>query len=765
MIKLIIHQGKIVHDLTIKKKLILLSSTISLIILVYSLTMAYGAFEKYVNNSKTKTLVNLSVKMSAVLHELQKERGASAGFIGSKGSKFASILPAQHSSTDKKLKELKTFFNGLDIEEVNLIRQNINFASISKMRSRVRNLSAPVKEAVTFYTSLNKKIIDTISKFSIIPENPNIRTIFSSYVVYISSKERAGVERALFSVVFSRDMFATNLFGKVSALVSEQKTLLNLFSNITNKKILRGFRKLESHPSFIEVQRMRDVAFSRNSNYNIDSVYWFKTSTNKINQLKIFEDKLAVFMIEQAESDVAQALGALLFIIIASGIIIFMVIVLSRSITNTITSSISKFSVFINNVNNGNFSNLKLSGMGKDEMGELAKILQTLIQTFASLITKINTSIYQATKDDFSYELNDEGLKGDFAQAILMAKSGVIAIKEAHENQKVIKFSANVRSVGHLADGLKLVQGEITDIVNKLVIVKSNTEKTSELSTTSMKEVEEILISLNTLVEHISDSNVSIESLNIQTNEVASVVDLIKDVANQTNLLALNAAIEAARAGEHGRGFAVVADEVRKLAERTQKATGEITISINSIKQEATIIQEKSSTMTVLAEESSTAIKHFNDTMLNLDNDSKSLASTIGNMENIVFVTLVKIDHILFKSNAYDTIVDRKVDAKFAKHTECRLGKWYETSGKERFGITNSFKAANAPHKNVHDKVHDNLEFINDEDLRIENQDTIVENFKAMENSSDELFALLVSMTEELEAQNSKAEEQDLLTN
>ena len=157
--------------------------------------------------------------MSAVLHELQKERGSSAGFIGSGGRKFANILPRQRVLTDKKIQELKTFCNGSDLKEVKIMQNNINFTSILKMRNRVKRLSISVKEEVSFYTALNKKIIDTISQFSTIPKNPEIRTIFSSYIVYISSKERAGVERAVFSAVFSQDEFTSNTLAKVSSLV------------------------------------------------------------------------------------------------------------------------------------------------------------------------------------------------------------------------------------------------------------------------------------------------------------------------------------------------------------------------------------------------------------------------------------------------------------------------------------------------------------------------------------------------------------------
>ena len=149
-------------NMTIRGKLIFLSIVVLSVIIVFSIKNSYDTWSHHNNIKKTASLIKLSVKMSAVLHELQKERGASAGFLGSKGTKFTSILPNQHKSTDIKIKELRAYIGENHSEFTSEVSNKIDLDAVPNMRIKVNSQTAKVKDAVMFYTSLNKNIIDLV---------------------------------------------------------------------------------------------------------------------------------------------------------------------------------------------------------------------------------------------------------------------------------------------------------------------------------------------------------------------------------------------------------------------------------------------------------------------------------------------------------------------------------------------------------------------------------------------------------------------------
>ncbi|WP_219026158.1 chemotaxis chemoreceptor TlpD [Helicobacter pylori] len=307
-----------------------------------------------------------------------------------------------------------------------------------------------------------------------------------------------------------------------------------------------------------------------------------------------------------------------------------------------------------------------------------------------------------------SYSLKSQNIDG-VQYFSLAKKTGCVG--EYHKNDLFKTFYASLK------EGLENAQ-ESMQYFHQETGLLLNAAKNGEVhSTEGLGTVNKTGQDIESLYEKMQNATSLADSLNQRSNEITQVISLIDDIAEQTNLLALNAAIEAARAGEHGRGFAVVADEVRKLAEKTQKATKEIAVVVKSMQQEANDIQTNTHDINSIVGSIKGDVEELKSTVKNNMIVAQAAKYTIYNINNRVFCGLAKLDHVVFKNNLYGMVFGLN-SFDITSHKNCRLGKWYyEGAGKENFSNTSGYRALESHHASVHAEANDLVKAVQEDHI------------------------------------------------
>jgi methyl-accepting chemotaxis protein len=594
------------NDMGIRTKLLLVLVLPVLALLFFSINSAIEKARESAKMSQIEELVDVAVKIGAFSHEMQKERGMTGAFLGSKGEKFKNELPEQRKETDKRLLALQEMLRVLDrsaypAEVMQALDKALNAVKgLPGMRDEVSQLDIGVSKAIGYYTDTIELLLGVGRQAKMLASNERLARLFVSYSNFSFAKERVGVGRALLSNVFAADKFNTESLARFLKNASAQDVYMHEFEVTAYSNQVDLYKRTVVGHEVDEAARMKQIALAGIDGraLGVDANHWFAMVTAKINLFKEVEAKLAQDVLESAQNIRVDAQRSLYLFLMLAIVALVATAMLAYYMIRNILQQLGGEPAYAADIAN------------KIANGDLTERVQ---------IRDGDTSSLLAAMKDMSEKLGS--IVGDVRRTSESIGSAAkqIAAGNADLSQRTEEQASSLEETAASME-------ELTSTV------RQNAESAKQANQLA-NGASEVAIKGGEVVGQVVGT---MSSINDSSRKIVDIISVIDGIAFQTNILALNAAVEAARAGEQGRGFAVVAGEVRNLAQRSAAAAKEIKSligdSVEKVEAGSRLVDDAGKTM----EEIVNAVKRVTDIMSEISAASSEQSTGIEQVNQAI---------------------------------------------------------------------------------------------------------------------------------